>query len=225
MYIIKEADSDIKSINQQILFQIAETKRKNKERISESSIKMRENFNEIYNNLLNNFLSSSLLKIKEEILKTKNKLMLNLISALTDLIKDKIKNNYESYIAFLLTILENIKPIIDKPPEIGITLNSNDFSYFSGNLNKIEKIFTNKVKLIRSEKEFTGGVVCVVTAGNISYNYTIENQLKRHITIIEITFSKIFSDFEEDVKNLENTHIQFIRNQKFAINDYLKDYE
>lgn len=186
---------------------------------------MRKNFNEIYNNLLNNFLSSSLLKIKEEVLKTKNKLMLDLISALTDLIEDKIKNNYASYIAFLLTILQSIKPIIDKPPEIRITFNSKDFSYFSGYMNKIEKIFTNKVKLIKSEKEFTGGFVCVLTAGNISYNYTIENQLKRNNTIIEITFSKIFSDFEANVKNLENKYVQFIQNQKLALDNYLKDYE
>lgn len=186
---------------------------------------MKENFNEIYNNLLNNFLSSSLLKIKEEILRVKNKLMLDLVSGLTNLIKDKIKNNYSNYIGFLLTILEDIKFIIDKPPEIIITLNSRDFSYFSKNMNKIEQIITNKVKLTKSDKEFTGGFICVVTAGNISYNYTIENQLKRNITIIEINFSKIFSVFEEDVKNLENMYIQFIQNQKLAKDDYLKDYE
>ena len=186
---------------------------------------MREHFNETYNKLLNNFLSSSLLKIKEEILRSKNKLVLDLISMLTDLIKDKIENNYSRYIDFLLTILKSIKHIIDKPPEIIITLNSKDFNFFSGNMNKIEKIINNKVKLIKSENEFTGGFICALPAGNISYNYTIENQLKKHISIIEIEFSKIFSDFELDVKNLENNYIQFIQNQKFAVDDYLKDYE
>jgi len=225
LYLIRQADNEIKSINQQTLFQLAEIKRKNSERILESSLKMKENFNEVYNNLLNNFLSSSLLKIKEEILRSKNKLMVDLISGLTDLIKNKIRNNYSNYIGFLLSILERIKHIIDKPPEIIITFNSKDFTYFSENMNKIEKIITNKVKLNKSDKEFTGGFICVVTAGNISYNYTIENQLKRNITIIEINFSKIFADFEADVKNLENKYIQFIQNQKLAIDDYLKDYE
>jgi len=204
---------------------LAEIKKKNLGRILESSQKMREHFNETYNKLLNNFLSSSLLKIKEEILRSKNKLVLDLISMLTDLIKDKIENNYSRYIDFLLTILKSIKYIIDKPPEIIITLNSKDFNFFSGNMNKIDKIINNKVKLIKSENEFTGGFICGVTAGNISYNYTIENQLKKHISNIEIEFSKIFSDFEPDVKNLENNYIQFIQNQKFAVDDYLKDYE
>ena len=225
LYLINQADKEIKSINQQTLFQLAEIKRKNKERISENSLKMKQNFNKTYDTLLNNFLSSSLLKIKEAILTTKNKLISDLISALTDLIKDKIKRNYSGYIDNLLKILENVKTIIDKPPEIGITLNSRDYSYFDENKNKIQKILTNKVKLIKSEKEFTGGFLCAVAIGNISYNYTIENQLKKSITLIEIKFSKIFSDFEPDIKNLENKYIHFIQNQKLAINDYLKDYE
>ena len=215
----------MKSINQQTLFQLAEIKRKNKERISESSIKMKQNFNETYNNLLNNFLSSSLLKIKEAILKIKNKLMLDFISALTNLINDKIKKNYSGYIDFLLKILESTKKIIDKPPEIRITFNSRDYGYFSENMNKLQKIVKNKVKLIKSETEFTGGFICIVVTGNISYNYTIENQLKRNTTLIEISFSKIFSDFEPDVKNLENKYIHFIQDQKLAIDEYLKHYE
>ncbi|MFX1289083.1 MAG: hypothetical protein ACFFFY_11065, partial [Promethearchaeota archaeon] len=103
--------------------------------------------------------------------------------------------------------------------------NSKDYDYFSKNMNKIERIIPNKVKLIKSETEFTGGFLCVVATGNISYNFTIENQLKRHITLIEISFSKIFSNFELEMKNLENKYIHFIQNQKLAINDYLKDYE
>ncbi|MFX0076778.1 MAG: V-type ATP synthase subunit E [Candidatus Hermodarchaeota archaeon] len=225
MYLINQANSEIKSINQQTLFQLAEIKRKNKERISETSLKMKQNFHETYNNLLNNFLSSSLLKIKEAILKTKNKLMSDLISTLTDLIKEKIKKNYSGYIDFLLKILENVREIIDRPPEIRITFNSKDYDYFSGNINKIKKIITNNVSLIKSETEFTGGFLCVVATGNISYNYTIENQLKRNITSMEIRFSKIFSDFEADMKNLENKYIRFIQNQKLAIDEYLKDYE
>ncbi|MFX0047049.1 MAG: hypothetical protein ACFE8G_02665 [Candidatus Hermodarchaeota archaeon] len=204
---------------------MAEIKRKNKERISESSIKMKLNFNETYNNLLNNFLSSSLLKIKEAILKTKNKLMSDFISVLTDLINDKIKKNYSGYINFLLKTLESTKDIFDKPIEIRISFNSKDFNYFSKNMDNIERIIPNKVKLIKSETEFTGGFLCVVATGNISYNFTIENQLKRHITLIEISFSKIFSNFELEMKNLENKYIHFIQNQKLAINDYLKDYE
>jgi len=225
LHLINQAENDIKNINQQTLFQIAEAKKKNKERTRESSLKMKEHFNETFNKVLNSSLSSALLKIKEDILKSKNKLMVELITDLTDLINDKIKNNYSSYTEFLLKSLENIKYIVDKPPEIIITLNSRDYEFFSNNKKLIETIFKNKIKLMKSEKKFTGGFICEVLASKISYNYTIENQLKKKTSIIEIEFSKIFSNSESDIKDLENNYVQFIQNQKLAVDEYLKDYE
>lgn len=225
MYLINQAENDIKNINQQTLFQIAEAKKKNKERTRDSSLKMKAHFNETFNKLLNSSLSSTLLKIKEEVLKSKNKLKLELISDVTELINDKIKNNYSGYTNFILKTLENIKYIIDKPPEIMIILNSRDYEFFGKNSELIEKIFKNKVLIKKSEKNFTGGFICVVLSANISYNYTIENQLKKNSSIIEIEFSKIFSDSESDIKKLENDYVQFIQNQKLAIDNYLKDYE
>ena len=225
MNLINQAENEIKKINQQTLFQMAEVRKKARERTSESSLKMKGSFNETYSKLLNNSLSSYLLKIKEEVLKSKNKLMLELISDLTDLIKVKIKNNYSGYISFLLKNLENIKHLVDKPPEIIIHLNSIDFKYFSNNLGKIESILRNKVRLIKSKEEFTGGFKCVIISGNLTYDYTIENQLKKSTSIIEIEFSKIFSDSEPDIRAIENNYIQFIQNQKLAVNEYLKNYE
>jgi len=225
LYLINQAEKEIKKINQQTLFQMAEVRKKARERTSESSLKMKEHFNETYNKLLNNSLSSYLLKIKEEVLKSKNELMLELISDLTDLIKDKIKNNYSNYINLLLKNLENIKHFVDKPPEIIIHLNSIDFKHFSNNIGKIESIFKNKVSLIKSKEEFTGGFKCVLMTGHLSYDHTIENQLKKSTSIIEIEFSKIFSDSEPDIKALENNYIQFIKNQKLAVNEYLKKYD
>jgi len=125
----------------------------------------------------------------------------------------------------LFTALENIKHVIDKPPEIIITLNSRDFNYFSSNIDKITRIFKNNIKLNKSEKEFTGGFICVVSAENISYNDTIENQLKKNTSIIEIEFSKIFSESETDIKQLENIYLKFIQNQRQLINEYLQNYE
>lgn len=225
LYLINQAENEIKKINQQTLFQMAEVKKKARERTSESSLKMKAHFNETYNKLLNNSLSSSLLKIKEEVLKSKNKLMLDLISDLTDLIKDKIKNNYSSYIHLLLKNLESIKHLVDKPPEIIIQLNSIDFKYFSNHMGKIESILRNKVSLVKSNEEFTGGFKCVILTGHLSYDYTIENQLKKSTSVIEIEFSKIFSNSEPDIKALENNYIEFIQNQKLVVNEYLKKYE
>ena len=225
LHLINQAEIDIKNINQQTLFQIAEAKKKNKERIRESSLKMKAHFNENFNKLLNSSLSSTLLKIKEEVLKSKNKLMAELISDLTDLINDKIKSNYQNYATFILKTLESIKYIVDKPPEIIITLNLRDYEFFSKNIGLLEKIFKNKVKLKKSEENFTGGFICIVLAANISYNYTIENQLKKNTSIIEIEFSKIFSDSESDIKKLENNYVEFIQVQKLAIDNYLMNYE
>ena len=225
LYLINQAENEIKKINQQTLFQMAEVRKKARERTSESSLKLKVHFNETYNKLLNNSLSTYLLKIKEEALKSKNKLMLELISDLKDLIKDKIKNNYSSYISFLLKNLENIKHFVDKPPEIIIQLNSRDFKYFSNNMGKFESILRNKVSLIKSKEEFTGGFKCVIMTGHLSYDYTIENQLKKITPIIEIEFSKIFSDSEPDIRALENNYIEFIQNQKLAVNEYLKKYD
>ena len=225
LHLIDQAENDIKNINQQTLFQIAEIKKKNRDRAEESLLKMKEHFNETFNRLLNNSLSSSLIKIKEEILKSKNKLMAELISDLTNLIEKKINDNYSNYTDFLLKSLKNIAYVVDKPPEIIITLNSRDYEFFNSNKDKIEKIFKNNIKLNKSEKDFTGGFICTVPAVNISYNDTIENQLKKNTSIIEIEFSKIFSESETDIKQLENFYIKFIQNQRQSINQYLQDYE
>ncbi len=225
LHLIDQAENDIKNINQQTIFQIAEIKKKNRERSEDSLLKMKEHFNETFNRLLNNSLSSALIKIKEEVLKSKNKLMAELISDLTNLIEKKINDNYSNYIEFLLTDLKNIKHVVDKPPEITITLNSRDFNYFNSNSDRITRIFKNTIKLIKSEKEFTGGFICMLSSENISYNDTIENQLKKNTSIIEIEFSKIFYESETDIKQLENVYLKFIQNQRQLINEYLQNYE
>ncbi|MBY8980574.1 MAG: hypothetical protein KGD72_09300 [Candidatus Lokiarchaeota archaeon] len=225
LHLVNLAENDIKDINQQTIFQIADIKKKNRVRARESLLKMKEHFIETFNRLLNNSLSSTLLKIKEEILKSKNKLMSELITDLTNLIEKKINDNYSNYIEFLLNALENIKHVVDKPPEIIITLNSRDFNFFNNNKEKIVKIFKNNIKLNKSEKEFTGGFICIVPAINISYNDTVENQLKKNTSIIEIEFSKIFSESETDIKQLENFYLKFIQNQRQVIEEYLQNYE
>ncbi|MBY9020047.1 MAG: hypothetical protein KGD67_03245 [Candidatus Lokiarchaeota archaeon] len=225
LHLVNQAENDIKKINQQTLFQIAEIKKKNRDRAQESLLKMREHFNETFNRLLNNSLSSTLLKIKEEILKSKNILKSELISDLTILIEKKINNNYSNYTNFLLNALENIKPIIDKPPELIITFNSRDYEFFYNHKDKITKIFKNTIMLKKSDKEFTGGFICKVLAGNISYNYTLENQLKKSASIIEIEFSKIFSESETDTKQLENNYLKIIQNQRQLAEEYLQNYE
>ncbi|MFX1310408.1 MAG: V-type ATP synthase subunit E family protein, partial [Promethearchaeota archaeon] len=136
---MEQAKDEIKLLDQQTLFQIAEIKKRYRERIDESSSKIKTNFIETYNKRLNNALSSTLLKIKEETLDVKNELISNLVKDLNNELEKKIKNNYSNYINFLLEIFESIIHLIDKPPEIVINFNSRDYEYFIKNFDKIQK--------------------------------------------------------------------------------------
>ncbi|MFX1380636.1 MAG: V-type ATP synthase subunit E family protein [Promethearchaeota archaeon] len=225
LYLIDKAKNEIKVIDQQSLFQIAEMKKKYRERISDSSSKIKTNFIETYNKRLNNSLSSTLLKIKEETLNVKNALISKLIIDLNQLLEKKINKNYSNYLKFLLEIFNRIKHLIDKPPEIVINLNSRDYEYFIKNFDKIQKIFENNVTLNPSTEEFIGGFRILQTRMNISYDFSITSLINKKRSLIEIEFSKIFSDIYLEINEIIQNYEKFIQNQKLAIRDYLKNYD
>jgi len=215
---MEQAENEIKEINQQSLFQMAELKKRFRERKSESISRIESYFNETYNKFLNNSLSSSLLKVKEEVLQVKNKIMSEFVKDLTQLIKDKINKNYSNYINFLIKIFKNISHFIDKPPEIIIELNSRDYKYLSDDINIIQNLFKHKVKLKNLENKFIGGFRCIQLSENISYDYTIENLLNKNTSLIEIEISKILSESDMDIKKTEQDYERLIQEQKSAIN-------
>ncbi|MFX0030060.1 MAG: V-type ATP synthase subunit E family protein [Candidatus Hermodarchaeota archaeon] len=222
---MNKAKDEIKLMDEQTLFQIAEIKKRYRERIEESSTKIKTNFIETYNKRLNNALSSTLLKIKEETLNVKNELMSNLIIDLNRVLEKKIKDNYVNYIEFLSEIFNSIKHLIDKPPEIVINLNSRDYEYFINNFDKIQEIFKNNVTLNPSKEEFFGGFKILQTEMNISYDFSITSLVNKKRSIIEIEFSKVFSDIYLEINEIVQDYEKFIQNQKLNIKEYLKNYE
>lgn len=225
LYLIEKAKDEIKQIDQQTLFQIAEIKKRYKERIEESSSKIKSNFIETYNKRLNNALSSTLLKIKEETLNVKNKLISNLITDLNQELEKKINDNYANYVKFLLGIFDSIKHLIDKPPEIVINLNSKDYEFFIQNFDRIQKIFENKVTLNPSKDEFIGGFRILQTKMNISYDFSITSLINKKRSLIEIEFSKLFSNIYLEINQIIQNYEKYIQNQKLAIKEYLKNYD
>lgn len=137
LYLIERAKNEITEINQQTIFQIAEIKKRYRERITDNTLKIKTNFTETYNKQLNSALSSTLLKIKEEILNLKNKLISSFVTDLKQLLREKINNNYTNYIEFLKETIRETRHLVDKPPEISISLNSKDYDYFLKNFDQL----------------------------------------------------------------------------------------
>ncbi|MFX1373121.1 MAG: V-type ATP synthase subunit E family protein [Promethearchaeota archaeon] len=220
-----KAKTEIKKLDQQTLFQIAEVKKRYRERIADSSLKIKNSFIDTYNKQLNNSISSTLLKIKQETLSVKNDLISTLIKDLNLLLEKKINDNYSNYIKFLLSTLEKIKNLIDKPPQVVINLNSKDYEYFLGKFDKIQSIFKNRVTLNPTKDEFIGGFRILQTEMNISYDFSIVNLINKKKSSIEIKFSKIFSDTYLELNEIIENYEKFIQDQKLAIKEYLQDYD
>jgi hypothetical protein len=190
---------------------------------SEMSLKIKKQF--IKNNIqfLNNFLSSNLLKTKENVLKLKNRLVNELELELNNILKAQINQNYSKYIRYLFGVIKGIHTAIDKPPEIVIEFNSKDYNYFIKNLEKINQFFINPVKIYNNLEDHINGFKVILFEGTISFDYTINNLLTQSITLIEHEFSKVLSD--SIIKELERDFENFIQNQKLRIEEYLYKYE
>ncbi|MGB5910119.1 MAG: V-type ATP synthase subunit E family protein [Promethearchaeia archaeon] len=223
LYLIENAKEKVKEINQTTLFQKAEIKKNYLKRIEENSLRIKNYFLETYNQFLNKSLSEMLSKAKDEVLLLKNHLLEELKNEIEQNIKSKISEKYPSYIKFFIDSVKNVIHIIDKRPTVFITLNSEDFTYFKTNFNKIQDLFKNKVEIIKSDYEFIGGFKVILSNKNIIYDYTIDNFLMKNSTIIEKEFSIVFS--ESEIKNLQSSYEIFIQNKKLATKGYIKDYD
>ncbi|MFW9773035.1 MAG: V-type ATP synthase subunit E family protein [Candidatus Thorarchaeota archaeon] len=225
LYLIERAKNEINDVNQKTIFQIAEIKKRYREIINDNGTKIKTNFIETYNKQLNSSLSLTLLKIKEEILNLKNKLISSLIIDLKQLLIERIKNNYSSYLKFLITTISEIKPLVDKPPEVVISLNSRDYEYFLKNFDQLQNIFKNQVTLNTRKEDFIGGFRISQISNKISYDFSIANLMNRKRSVIEIEFSKIFSDVYSEIEEIIQNYEKFIQDQKLALKEYLKDYD
>jgi vacuolar-type H+-ATPase subunit E/Vma4 len=226
--LINKVQEEIKQINQQNLFQKAEIRKNYIERVNDTSKKIRNSFIEIYNESLNNSLSSTLLNIKEKILKLKNTLINELKHDFFQDIKDSIEKNFSnkkdnSYLNFLLNNLKNFSQSLTHRSNIITILNSRDYEFFNNNLKLIETQLQNKLILKRSDEEFVGGFKFIQENENILYDFTIENILNKNEGIIQQEFPKLVD--ESEIKKVEEDFEQFIQKKKLEIEEYLKKYD
>lgn len=148
-----------------------------------------------------------------------------MIIDLKQLLIERIKNNYSSYLKFLITTISEIKPLVDKPPEVVISLNSRDYEYFLKNFDQLQNIFKNQVTLNTRKEDFIGGFRISQISNKISYDFSIANLMNRKRSVIEIEFSKIFSDVYSEIEEIIQNYEKFIQDQKLALKEYLKDYD
>ena len=221
-YLIEKAEKEIKELSQKTLFQKAEIKKRFFERSQERSLRLKSHLIETYEQFLNQSLSSTLLRGKEKFLSVKNKLIKDLKISLFSLIKNKIEKNYSTYINYLLKSIEQVKNTIDKPQDIEIIFNSNDYDYFIKNFDIIVDLFKNPVEIDKDSHDFIGGFKISLIDGTIFYDYTIDNLINKASSFIQIEIAKIVNDSE--IKEIETKFEKFINSQKEKITEYLKLY-
>jgi len=220
---IEKAQKEIMDLNQQTLFQKAEIKKRYIDKTLERSSKIRKRFAKNYTNYLNQSLSSTLLKGKEIVLIIKNKLINNLKITLNSLISEKINKNYANYIKYLIDLIKNVKPNIEKHKDIELLLNSKDYDYFLKNFSKLENLFEVPVEIHEDKKDFIGGFKVTLGGGLISYDYTIKNLIDKNSVFIQMEISKIIDNIE--IKSIENKFDNLIQVQKNKITEVLRRYD
>ncbi|MFX1317158.1 MAG: V-type ATP synthase subunit E [Promethearchaeota archaeon] len=223
LYLIDKAQKEIKELNQKTLFQKAEIKKRYLDRSHERSLKLKDHLIESYEQFLNEALSSTLLKGKERFLSVKNKLIQELKLSLLNLIRDKIKKNYSGYITYLLKSIKNVKNIINKTTDLELIFNSKDYTYFLKNFDKIENLFKNPVEIDKDQNDFIGGFKISTVGGIISYDYSIDTLINKHLPFIQTEVSRIIDDSE--IKEIEKEFENFIQKTKEKITEYLILYE
>jgi vacuolar-type H+-ATPase subunit E/Vma4 len=223
LYLIDKAEKEIKELNQKTLFQKAEIKKSFLERSNERSLRLRNHFNENYEQFLNQSLSTTLLKGKEKFLYLKNQLISTLKTTLINLIKTELDKKYSTYIEYLLNSITKIKKTIDKSQDIELILNHKDYNYFIKKFDKILDIFKNPVEINEDRYDFIGGFKISLVGGVISYDYTIDNLIDKNSSFIQMEIAKILNDTE--IKNIEKKYEEFIEEQKKSITEYLIKYD
>jgi len=223
LYFIEKAEEEIKKINQLSISQKADIKKKNMDKINESTRRLKKQLKEIYHQTLNSTLTSSFIRSKNKFLNLEQELIKKLRINLYNLINEKIHENYPKYITFLTELIKSHSKFIDKPPEIILFLNSKDYEYFNKNPKKIKEIFTNPVILNKSEEELIGGFKAVISRGEISYDYSIKNLVEKNSALIENEISKIVSD--SAIRETESQFEKIIQIKKSEIIEHLKEYD
>lgn len=223
MYLIDQAKEKIKELNQQILFRKAEIKKKYREQEIKKSKKLRKKFTNQYEQKLNTNLSTTLLSSKDKLLELKNELIKDFQNTLRENLRRRIEDRYSDYIQYILENIRQIKNKINTSHKLNIYLHERDLQYFKQNIDRITNIFNGHVQLKLSPEIDVGGFKLEQIQENIIYNYTIENVIEKHYTILEQKVSEQIKDSE--IKTVHSDFEEFINEKKEQMEDILIRYD
>ncbi|MHA1488525.1 MAG: hypothetical protein ACTSRI_02585 [Promethearchaeota archaeon] len=154
----------------------------------------------------------------------------NLKINLRELIKEKIDKNYQKYEDYILNLMTEFRQILNSNiqykksiPNIILQFNSNDFNNFNKKLSKIENILKISVEIRNVKNDFIGGFKAILSDGIFSYDYTIDNLIKKNSAFIEREFIKIVSDYDFKINELQFE--EFIKKQELSVEEFIKKYD
>ena len=153
----------------------------------------------------------------------KNKLLKELKNKIYELLKEKMNQFYSDYIKYLIDYITDNVDIIDKYKKIVLLLNSRDYNFFNKNPDEIKSLFKNSIEINKAPHNFIGGFKIIVSDGEISYDFSIDNIINKNLTFIQKELSKIVS--ESEIKEIEQEFERFIQEQKLGIEEYLRKYD
>jgi vacuolar-type H+-ATPase subunit E/Vma4 len=223
LYMIEDAQQEIKNIQRKILFQKAEIRKDYEERTLRSSQKIREDFKIRFNEILNKSLASTLMDSKNQILQLKNDIIKDLRSYLNKGIGEIIDQRYENYIKFIVNHLKSIQSSIDYGGDIEILFNSRDYEYFSKNFSKIKEIFKTHLIIEKSSEEHIGGFKISLIDFKMIFDNTIDSLIAKNFAEIEMEFSKIISDV--NYQKINDQFEETLKNNRKNIEMYLRKYD
>lgn len=224
LYLIEKAESEIKDIERkQVLLNSSLKKRKN-ERLEIVLDKKQKQFRNQYLNQINESTVSILLEVKSQLLELKNKLVFKFKEDFLVDLKNRIKNNYDKYINYLLELIkEKVSNIKDNSKKITLIFNSTDYNYFEQHKNMLEALKNVDFDFKKASNEFIGGYILDIPIDSYTYNYTLESQIKLKTNAIESILTKNLSSLEERFYDLEDKFEQRIEDLRKEIEVYLKN--
>lgn len=207
-----------------MLFEKAEIKKKNREKLTQKSESLKNDF--ISNSIqeLNTNLSSTLLNSKQLILEIKNRLIDKCIEELKNELNKRIKKNQSEYYTFILNLIKQIyyNNNILKKKSI-LYFNNVDFKHFNQNKEELDTISGKNIKIEQSDIISIGGFLITQDKGDVMFNYDFSNMIRENLSFIEIQFTQLISDF--GIKKLQIEFESFITTKKKEIKDYLIKYD
>ncbi len=165
--------------------------------IDKRKVRMRQEFINQYNEIINKFKSDSILKLRESFLERKNEIIDIFKTFLLDSIRKDIVANIKKYHEFLGVKYKEMMPMIKEEATL-LSFNKRDYDFFKKNPESLKKIFLKNCQINNKVIQSIGGFVANSKEGLISFDYTLENLINKQIDFINFEFEKLFEKLEID---------------------------